>query len=128
MILGGAQENTLLTVEGLDRMERFEVTLVSGDTRGPEGDLLDRAAATSRLLVVPQLRRAVNPVLDPMALWKLYGLIRRGRYDIVHTHSSKAGILGRVAAWLARTPVIVHTVHGVSFHDRQSAPGPPDGR
>jgi glycosyltransferase involved in cell wall biosynthesis len=119
MVLGGAQENTLLTVEGLGRLERFEVTLATGESGGPEGNLLDRAGATTRLVVVPELRRAVNPVFDALALWKLYRLIRRGRYDIVHTHSSKAGILGRVAAWLARTPVIVHTIHGVSFHDRQ---------
>jgi len=121
MILGGAQENTLLSVEGLDRLERFRVTLVTGETRGPEGDLLDRAEAACRLVVMPELRRAVNPPFDLLALWRLYRLIRRGRYEIVHTHSSKAGILGRVAAWLARTPVIVHTVHGVSFHDRQPA-------
>jgi glycosyltransferase involved in cell wall biosynthesis len=119
MILGGAQENTLLTVEGLDRMDRFEVTLASGDERGREGTLLTRARASTRLVVIPQLRRSVSPVHDVAALWKLYRLMRRERYDVVHTHSSKAGVLGRVAARLAGTPVVVHTLHGLVFHERQ---------
>ena len=122
MVLGGAQENTLLTVEGLDRSERYDVTLVTGDTRGPEGELLSRARVASRVEVVESMRRAVNPLFDLIALLKLYGLIRRGGYHVVHTHSSKAGILARIAAWLARTPVVVHTIHGISFHDQQPAP------
>lgn len=119
MILGGAQENTLLSVEGLDRMDRYEVTLATGRTRGPEGDLLARARESTRLVVIPELRRNVNPVLDLVALWRLHRLIRHGRYDVVHTHSSKAGVLGRAAAWLAGAPVVVHTLHGRSFHAYQ---------
>ncbi len=56
---------------------------------------------------------------DLKALASLYRLIRRGRFDIVHTHSSKAGVLGRLAAWLAGTPIIVHTLHSLVFHDYQ---------
>ena len=119
LILGGAQENTLLTAEGLDRMERYEVTLAVGDSRGPEGDLLDRARASMRLVEIPELRRSVHPVYDVVALWRLYRLMRSERYDIVHTHSSKAGVLGRLAARLAGTPVVVHTLHSLVFHDRQ---------
>ena len=119
LIVGGAQENTLLSVEGLDRMPEFEVTLVTGIDRGPEGDLLDRARRTTRLVIVDELGRAISPWADFVAFVKLYRLIRRGRYDIIHTHSSKAGVLGRIAAWLAGTPIIVHTLHSLVFHDYQ---------
>ena len=119
LIVGGAQENTLLSVEGLDRLPEYEVTLVTGIDKGPEGDLLERAGRTTRLLVLPELCRSINPLSDLKALWKLYRLIRNGRYHIVHTHSSKAGVLGRIAAWLAGTPIVVHTLHSLVFHDYQ---------
>jgi len=119
MIVGGAQENTLLSVEGLDRLPDFDVTLASGVDNGPEGDLLTRARQTTQLVIVPELGRSIHPLNDVVALWKLYRLIRKGRYHIVHTHSSKAGVLGRIAAWLAGTPFIVHTLHSLVFHDYQ---------
>lgn len=119
LIVGGAQENTLLSVEGLDRMPEFEVTLVTGVDYGPEGDLLERARRTTRLVVIPELGRAISPLADAVAFWKLYRLMRRNRYDIVHTHSSKGGVLGRLAARLAGTPIIVHTLHSLVFHDYQ---------
>ncbi|HYX78433.1 MAG TPA: glycosyltransferase family 4 protein [Solirubrobacterales bacterium] len=119
MIVGGAQENTLLTVQGLDRMPEYEVTLVSGIERGPEGSLLEQARQTVDLALIPELARSVNPATDLRALTKLYRFIRRGRYHVVHTHSSKAGVLGRLAAKLAGTPIIVHTLHSLVFHDYQ---------
>lgn len=119
MIVGGAQENTLLSVEGLDRLPEYEVTLASGIDRGREGELLSRARETTRLIVVPEMGRSINPFSDLVAFWKLYRLIRQGRYHIVHTHSSKAGVLGRWAAYLAGTPLIVHTLHSLVFHDYQ---------
>lgn len=119
LILGGAQENTLLTVEGLDRMPEYEVTLATGVDEGPEGSLLERARRTTRLVVIPELGRQISPLADIVAFWKLYRLMRRGRYHIVHTHSSKAGVLGRVAAALARTPIVVHTLHSLVFHEYQ---------
>ena len=119
LIVGGAQENTLLSVEGLDRMPEFEVTLATGMDEGPEGALIDRARRTCRLVVVPELRRSIRPVSDLRAFWSLYRLIRKGRYHIVHTHSSKAGVLGRIAARLAGTPFVVHTLHSLVFHDYQ---------
>jgi glycosyltransferase involved in cell wall biosynthesis len=119
MIVGGAQENTLLSVEGLDELPEYEVTLASGVDNGPEGDLLARARHTTRLLIVEELGRSVNPLSDLKAFWKLYRLIRKGRYHIVHTHSSKAGVLGRLAAALAGTPLVVHTLHSLVFHDYQ---------
>ncbi|MFV0389607.1 MAG: glycosyltransferase family 4 protein [Pyrinomonadaceae bacterium] len=119
MIVGGAQENTLLTVEGLDKMPEYDVVLMSGIDLGREGELLSRARETTNLMIVPELGRAVSPLNDLKAFWKIYRLIREGKYHIVHTHSSKAGVLGRIAAWRAGTPLIVHTLHSLVFHDYQ---------
>ena len=119
MIVGGAQENTLLSVEGLNRLGQYEVTLATGPETGPEGELITRARSNTPLLIVPDLCRNVHPVRDLRSLVQLYRLIRAGNYHIVHTHSSKAGVLGRIAARLAGTPIIVHTVHGLAFHDYQ---------
>lgn len=119
MIVGGAQENTLLSVVGLDAMPEYDVTLVSGIDKGKEGELLTQARETTNLIVLPEMGRSINPFSDLVAFWKLYRLIKKGRYTIVHTHSSKAGVLGRLAAWLAGTPIIVHTLHSLVFHDYQ---------
>ncbi|HXA19063.1 MAG TPA: glycosyltransferase family 4 protein [Thermoanaerobaculia bacterium] len=119
LILGGAQENTLLTCEGLDRMAEYDVTLATGVDRGPEGNMFDRAEKSIKLVVIPELGRNINPVADFVALVKLYRHIRRNRYHIVHTHSSKAGVLGRIAAKLAGTPIVIHTLHGLVFHEYQ---------
>ncbi len=119
MIVGGAQENTLLSVVGLDAMPEYEVDFISGIDKGKEGELLSQARETTNLIVVPEMGRSINPFSDLVAFWKLYKRIKEGRYHIVHTHSSKAGVLGRLAAWLAGTPIIVHTLHSLVFHDYQ---------
>lgn len=119
MIVGGAQENTLLSVVGLDAMREYDVTLISGIDKGREGEMLSQARQTSHLIVLPEMGRNINPFSDLVAFWKLYKLIKAGRYHIVHTHSSKAGVLGRLAAWLAGTPLIVHTLHSLVFHEYQ---------
>ena len=119
MIVGGAQENTLLSVVGLDAMLEYDVTLLSGIDKGREGEMLSQAHETAHLIVLPEMGRSINPFSDLAAFWKLYKLIKAGRYHIVHTHSSKAGVLGRLAAWLAGTPLIVHTLHSLVFHDYQ---------
>ena len=99
---------------------RYAVDVVSGPQTGPEGSLIPEVRARGiRLTILPSLVREVNPARDVAALVALTRLIRRGRYDVVHTHSSKAGILGRWAAYRAGAPVIVHTVHGWGHHDRQ---------
>ncbi len=117
MILGGAQENTLLTCEGLHRSCRWDVTLVTGPAIGPEGELIRRATSSGiRTIVVPELRRAIHPLRDTASFVKLLEIIRFLRPHVVHTHSSKAGILGRLAARAARVPVILHTIHGLPFH------------
>jgi glycosyltransferase involved in cell wall biosynthesis len=113
--LGGAQLNTLYTVEHLDPL-RFDVYLLCG----PGGMLKSRLAETDRLIVVPSLAREIRVIKDLQALVQLVQLFKRIRPQIVHTHSSKAGILGRLAARLAGVPVVVHTVHGFSFSPFQS--------
>lgn len=124
MILGGAQENTLLTCEGL-HARGHEVSLVTGPPLGPEGQLLDRARAGGYgVIVLGCLRRPVRPVLDVLASRALYRLLSDLRPDVVHTHSSKTGILGRRAAYKLRRKLgggrtrmkIVHTIHGLPFH------------
>jgi glycosyltransferase involved in cell wall biosynthesis len=94
----------------------MRVTLLSGIDDGPEGNLHDRAyAAGLDLQLMSELVRPIAPMTDALALAKLTAFIRRGRYDIVHTHSSKAGILGRIAARAAGTPIVVHTLHSLVF-------------
>jgi glycosyltransferase involved in cell wall biosynthesis len=116
LILGGAQENTLLTVDELHHRYHDEVTLFTGPAEGPEGDLFDRAAKRElHVEVMPELVRAIRPWVDWKAYWRLRAAFRRLKPEVVHTHSSKAGILGRAAAWDERVPVVVHTIHGMPF-------------
>src|SRR5688500_6008446 len=122
LILGGAQENTLYTVIGQHRDPRFAVTLIVGVDEAGEGNLFTQAqAAGVNLVVVPTLVRPIRLATDIRALVTLTRMLRDGRFDIVHTHSSKAGIVGRMAAKLAGVPVIIHTLHSLVFHEYQSA-------
>lgn len=122
LIVGGAQENTLASVLGLHRRPDVEVALVSGPTTGPEGTLEPVARQVPGLLtVLPSLVRPVAPWQDLRAWCELTRRFRQQRPDIVHTHSGKAGVVGRLAAHRAGVPVIVHTIHGPSFGPFQSA-------
>ncbi len=116
MIRGGADENTLATVKGLDK-RRYHVDLVVGE--GSELDLLDGLDNVT-VHVMPQLVRDPNPIQDIKALFKLARLIRTNRYQVVHTHTAKGGFLGRIASAMAGTQIIIHTVHGVTFHEHLS--------
>jgi glycosyltransferase involved in cell wall biosynthesis len=117
MILGGAQQNTLQTCRGLAQRDRWDVRLVTGPAIGPEGELLTEARqAGLDPVLVPAMRRNIHPALDPLAFWQLLRAFRRLRPTIVHTHSSKAGVLGRIAARAAGVPLVVHTVEGLPFH------------
>ncbi len=122
LVVGGAQENTIFTVNGL-KDKGHDVDLVSGPTTGPEGSL-EKQVNTEKginLIIIKEMVRNINPVYDIICLFKLIILFREKRYDIVHTHSAKAGILGRIAAKIAfRKTAIIHTVHGLSFHEFQS--------
>jgi glycosyltransferase involved in cell wall biosynthesis len=113
--LGGAQLNTIYTVEHLDEC-RFQAVLASG----PGGRLESGLAARTRVILVPALIREISPFRDLRALISLWRLFRRLQPQIVHTHSSKAGVLGRLAAGMARVPVAIHSVHGFSFAPAQS--------
>jgi glycosyltransferase involved in cell wall biosynthesis len=116
LIIGGAQENTLLTVEGLHHHYHDDVTLITGPAEGPEGDLFDRAAQLGlKVEVFPELVRPIRPNVDLKAYQRLRAAFRRLEPEVVHTHSSKAGILGRAAAWHERVPAVVHTIHGMPF-------------
>ena len=123
LIVGGAQENTVSTCIGLRKLG-YDVDLVIGPQTGPEGSLYDQAkAAGVPIIVVEELRRAPNPLQDAIACMKLRRLFTENRYDVLHTHSGKAGFIGRLAAKLARVPIIVHTIHGPSFYDHQNPIG-----
>jgi glycosyltransferase involved in cell wall biosynthesis len=116
LIIGGAQENTLLTVEGLHHQYHDDVTLITGPAEGPEGDLFDRASRLGlKVELFPELVRPIRPLVDLKAYRRLRATFRELKPDVVHTHSSKAGILGRAAAWHARVPAVVHTIHGMPF-------------
>ncbi len=119
LIVGGAQENTVLTCEGL-HARGHDVTLISGPTAGPEGSLVDRARCGGYAFEeFPDLVRPVSVRRDLRALERLRRRFQTTRPDVVHTHSSKAGVIGRLAAHDAGVPFVVHTIHGMSFNRTQ---------
>ena len=124
LILGGAQENTLITCRLLAQ-RGHDVVLITGPALGPEGELFTQTVDQGyKTYVVSEMRREIAPVKDCLAYMKLKALIQGFQPDIVHTHSAKAGILGRRAAYHAswrKRPAIVHGVHGLSFHPYQNA-------
>jgi glycosyltransferase involved in cell wall biosynthesis len=123
LIVGGAQENTVSTCIGLRKLGH-DVDLVIGPQTGPEGSLYDQAkAAGVPIVIVDELRRAPNPWHDVSAITVLRRLFTSKRHDVVHTHSGKAGLAGRIAAKMARVPIIVHTIHGPSFYSYQNPIG-----
>jgi glycosyltransferase involved in cell wall biosynthesis len=115
--MGGAQQNTLFCVEHHDRA-RFAPGLWAG-----AGGMLDaraRTIADADVRILPWLTHPISPVSDLKAIGRLAAMLRD--VDLIHTHSSKAGIVGRAAARVARVPAVVHTVHGWSFNDEQPPP------
>jgi len=122
--MGGSAQNTLLTCLELSR--RFEMVMICGLSQ--ESNMIDSERETVekqtgkarlngvRVVSVPSLVRRISPVNDVRALYELFRIIQKERPDIVHTHTSKAGILGRLAAKIARVPYIVHTPHGHVFY------------
>ena len=123
MIVGGAQENTLLNCQDLLRDYGDDVLLVTGPALGPEGDLLQQGRGGEvPLALVDSLRRAIHPPRDRKAYVEIKRILRGFKPDVVHTHSAKAGILGRMAAWSLKVPAIVHTIHGAPFGPYESWP------
>lgn len=121
LVVGGAQENTIYTVEGLLK-KGYKVDLISGLTKGPEGNLEEKVKEKNiNLIIVKELVREINPFLDIIAFLKLFFIFKKNKYDIVHTHSAKAGILGRISAKLANPKsIVIHTIHGLPFHPYQN--------
>jgi glycosyltransferase involved in cell wall biosynthesis len=115
LIIGGAQENTLLSCEG-QHDRGHEVTLITGPALGPEGSLMERARRHGYgVIVIDEMLRSILPVKDFQSYHRITKLLEERKPDVIHTHSSKAGIIGRWAAYRARVPAIVHTIHGLAF-------------
>jgi glycosyltransferase involved in cell wall biosynthesis len=122
LVIGGAQENTIATVLGLQNYPGLEVNLIAGPTIGPEGSLESAFSAKPHLLtILPYLVRPVHPWKDLVAWQRLINKFRTDHPHIVHTHSGKAGVIARLAARRAGVPIIIHTVHGPSFGPFQGA-------
>ena len=112
---GGAPAVLLEVLQRCDTSQ-FEHHIATGLSQAPEDDMIPFAKDTGfRVVVIPSLIRDIHPFLDIYALLKLYFLIRKGRYDIVHCHTSKGGFIGRLAARLAKVRVIIYSPHGDIF-------------
>lgn len=121
LIIGGAQENTLFNVDDQHHIHGDDVCLITGPGLGPEGTLERRAVDRGLdLKILPELQRSLNPWKDWQALRALKRWLNEYQPDVVHTHSSKAGILGRRAAYSLGIPC-VHSIHGAAFHHGQPA-------
>jgi glycosyltransferase involved in cell wall biosynthesis len=112
---GGSAEDIVITAMGLDK-ERYELTLMSGPVEDPSQDRKKEIEGYGiRHIFIPELVRNINLFKDLMAFLKIYRVLRKEKFDIVHTHTSKAGLLGRLAAKMARVPIIIYTPHGHVF-------------
>ncbi|MBA7510001.1 N-acetyl-alpha-D-glucosaminyl L-malate synthase [subsurface metagenome] len=114
--LGGAQEIVIYTTENLNR-DRYNPILISGCGGILDGEVKSNPRIKS--FFIPQLIRVLNPIKDAITLMKIWRLLKSEKIDLVHTHSSKAGILGRWAAHFAGVPQIFHTYHGFGFNEYQ---------
>ncbi len=120
--IGGPAQHVIHLTARLPR-DRFESVLLSGREAPSEGSMHDLAARWGvRPIAVPGLGRRLSPVDDVRSLVFLTRFFRRFRPHIVHTHTAKAGAIGRLAAWLTGVPVVVHTYHGHVFHGYFSKP------
>jgi len=112
---GGSAEDTLLAVKGLDKI-KFEVTLMSGPVEDPGQDREKEIEESGiRHIFTPELVRDVSLFKDLKAFLKIYRVLRKEKFDIVHSHTSKAGFLGRLAAKLSGVPISIYTPHGHVF-------------
>ena len=117
---GGSAE-VVLQIAARQRACGHEVTLAMGESEHPQVDPEEYSRETGvQIVYIKTLQRETSPLPDLRALASLFVFIRRTKPEVVHTHTSKAGFIGRLAAWLARSPVIVHTPHGHIFHSYYS--------
>lgn len=113
MITGGADENTLFTIEGLNK-DMYEVDLITGEEF--DKNILNKIKNNNfNTIQIKGLKWKLNFLYDPIVLLKLIKLLKKNRYDIVHTHTTKAGILGRIASHITGVPIIIHGLHGSTF-------------
>ena len=123
LVRGGAQRIALETFRRLDP-SRYERHFLTGPDLGPEGDSFDEAIRSGiRPVVIRGLHREISPFSDLAALLRLASFLKKERIQILHTHTSKAGLLGAAAARLARTPIVVYTPHGHIFGKGARIPG-----
>lgn len=115
-VVSGSGINTLLTMLG--SKARGHRVAMACESAGPLTELAGREGLGIR--IVPALGREVRPFRDLSAVIRIARLLRAEHFDVVHTHNSKAGFIGRLAGRLARTPLVIHTVHGFAFHDAES--------
>ena len=105
MIVGGAQENTLFTIVG-HIQKGHEVVLITGPSPGPEGELLKNSEFPEfEIIEIPNLVRKMNPIKDYKAYREMKKIFMERKFDVVHTHSSKAGVLGRAASVGGRSSI-----------------------
>ena len=119
----GVPHHVLNLAAGLDK-SRYETVVLAGRSDPGEGSLLDDARSRGiPVMELPLLQRRIDPLVDARAFVAIYQLIRAGRYHLVHTHISKAGFIGRMAARCAGVPAVVHTYHGWAqeLHNQNAA-------
>jgi len=115
--MGGAQDNTIYTVKNLNK-EKFETILISG-----KGGILDEKVISDKeikIIFVETLKREISPLNDIKAVFEIKKILDKEKPDIIHTHSSKAGIIGRLAGKLSGINKIIHTFHGFGFNNKQN--------
>lgn len=118
--IGGATETVISLTSGLQK-ETFLIDIITGPNIENEGDMYEESKRLGlNVYNLPSLKREIHLFSDIITFLRLYKIIKRGKYSLVHTHSSKAGIIGRWAAKFAGVNNIVHTVHGWSFNESQN--------
>ncbi len=115
LTLGGSSENTIASCVTLNRAG-YDCILATSFRESDASSLADARRRGCRVVDIPAMGREVAPVADLTALAQLVRLIRRERPAIVHTHTSKAGFIGRLAAVIARVPAVIHQPHGHIFY------------
>ena len=114
MNVGGPALHVQVLSKGLAR-RGYQTVLAAGTCLAEEGDLPVELPPGHKIVTIEKLARSISPQRDLVAAWKLYRLMRRERPAIVHTHTAKAGLVGRIAARAAGVPIVVHTFHGNSL-------------